>query len=139
MVGQDDLVFILGDVSFTDEATTHGILAQLPGQKVLIWGNHDKVIHNSHSLQTHFKVRKDYLRVQIDGHMVILFHYPIMEWANMHYGSFHFHGHIHGKPSGVVGRIWDVSLDTRPNGDMKLWGWDELLQIMMKQPIREHH
>lgn len=138
-VAQEDLVFILGDVSFADEATTHGILGQLPGQKVLVRGNHDKVINNSKSLQTHFIMMKDYLRVDIDSQMVVLFHYPIMEWANMHYGSFHFHGHIHGKPSGVDGRIWDVGIDTRPNGDMKLWGWEELRSIMLKQSIRSHH
>ena len=142
-VGQEDLVFMLGDVSFGDAAETHNILRQLPGQKILIWGNHDKVIRSDHSLQAHFYKMADYARISIDNQPVILFHYPIWEFDMMHRGAYHFHGHVHGSttthPPVIPGRVWDVSLDTRPDADMKLWSWEELDRMMKKLPIRTHH
>lgn len=41
-VRPDDIVYVLGDVSFTSEKRTTEILARLPGYKVLVRGNHDE-------------------------------------------------------------------------------------------------
>lgn len=138
-VGPDDLVFHLGDFSFGDAAETHSVLAQLPGQKILIWGNHDKVIRADRSLQAHFYKIADYARISIDGQVVVMFHFPIYEWDMMHRGGFHLFGHVHGNPMPIGGRCMDVGIDARPDGDMKLWSWDEVRQILLKKPIREHH
>jgi calcineurin-like phosphoesterase family protein len=41
-VGKDDIVYILGDVSFTSLERTLFVLSQLNGEKHLILGNHVK-------------------------------------------------------------------------------------------------
>lgn len=41
-VKPDHTVFVLGDFSFGNKEQTQGILRQLNGRKILIWGNHDQ-------------------------------------------------------------------------------------------------
>src|SRR4051794_5722547 len=41
MVGPEDMVFHLGDVIFSRAAEISGIMAGLPGRKILVRGNHD--------------------------------------------------------------------------------------------------
>jgi calcineurin-like phosphoesterase family protein len=42
-----------------------------------------------------------------------MFHYPIAEWNQMHRGAVHFHGHLHGTPSGIENyRALDVGMDS---------------------------
>jgi hypothetical protein len=33
----------------------------------------------------------------------------------------------------------DVGIDARPNGDMMLWDFDEIHEILVKRPIMTHH
>ena len=138
-VGQDDIVFCLGDFSFSEADRTRNIIDQLPGTKVLIYGNHDKVIKSNIDIQKRFFSIENYMRCNIDDTHVVLFHFPIAEWDMMHRGGFHFHGHVHGKDMKIPGRIFDVSPDTRPTPDLKLWEWPELKRMMEKLPINNHH
>lgn len=138
-VAPDDYVFILGDVSFVNEDRTLNILCQLPGKKILIKGNHDKTIINSSLLRAQFLYIKDYMSIVIDGHSIELFHYPIFEFNKQHRGAYHLYGHVHGKNIGMrEGRSMDVGIDTRPGGDMKLWSWEEIHDILSKKPILNH-
>ena len=75
----------------------------------------------------------DYLELTIKGAHVVLMHYPIAEFHRKHYGSFHIHGHSHGSFI-APGRYMDVGIDTRPNGDMKLWHWDEVYNFLSNKP-----
>lgn len=140
VVGRNDVVFFLGDFSFTDAQRTKEIIGRLNGQKHLIFGNHDKVIRGDKSIQNMFVSVQDYKRTSIDKQSIILLHYPMREWESMHHGSVHLFGHVHGnlmhKPHG---RSMDVGIDTRPNGDMKPWHWDEIWAIMKDKPVLEHH
>ena len=50
VTNNNDLVYILGDVSWYDDVKTASIVRQLRGKKVLILGNHDKGIKHQSSI-----------------------------------------------------------------------------------------
>lgn len=135
-VSDDDLIYCLGDFSFYKAAKTNEILRQLQGRKILIKGNHDHWIDDY--TRRHFESIHDYLKIVIDKRPVVLFHYPIAEWEQMHHGAFHLYGHVHGNLI-QDGRAMDVGIDTRNPGDMKPWLWDEVNQILLAREIKAHH
>ena len=148
-VAPEDTVYMLGDVFFCREPEAISIINQLPGNKGLIYGNHDKVIYNSPELQSKFVSIQDYAEIDVKGTRVVLFHFPIAEWNKMHRGAFHLFGHVHGGHDNhelvKTSRMMDVGIDARPDGEMPyhgemaLWGWDQIYNILSKRPIRKHH
>lgn len=50
-VQQNDTVYMLGDVFFCRAEDAIKIIKQLPGQKVLTYGNHDKAIRSNSELR----------------------------------------------------------------------------------------
>jgi calcineurin-like phosphoesterase family protein len=105
VVGPDDIVIYLGDLSFARKDDTdfvEGMLWGLNGTIHFVMGNHDdyRVIPKN----TRFESVQDYLEVRIahmlDGKRVeTLFccmHYPIYSWNKAHHGSYMIHGHCHG-------------------------------------------
>ena len=135
-VGENDRVYTLGDFSFLKSEKTVEIIKRLNGRLFLIKGNHDHWLNEENT--EYFEGIYDYKKITIDGKKVILFHYPIAEFENMHHGAYHFHGHTHGNYH-HSGRGFDVGIDNRPQKDMGLWSWDELVDIMEKKPILPHH
>lgn len=129
-VSDNDIVFILGDVSFARENVTTQCLSQLRGRLYLVTGNHDKGLL-PHRFE---RVYNNYTEVKIDNIDVVLCHYPIYEWNKMHYGSYHLFGHVHGKPIPVVGRLMDVGWDVK--GD--LFSWEQVVEQLENKPIRLH-
>jgi calcineurin-like phosphoesterase family protein len=112
-VGKKDKLFLLGDVSFASkiDAERH-FLSRLNGEKVLVEGNHDRNINKS----TYFreiKTRKNFnfSRGGVNIH-IVLDHYPIASWERKVYGSWHLHGHVHGKFVNS-GLSWDVGIDNK--------------------------
>lgn len=134
-VSPSDTVYHLGDVSFASDERTARILQQLNGTIHLVKGNHDKSAL-SQLCRDRFASIQQYLRVTIDRHTVVMFHYPIYEWDQMHRGAFHLYGHVHGGVE-IAGRAMDVGIDTRT--DMAPYSWDEVKQRLLAKPIREHH
>lgn len=121
-VQPNDIVFHLGDFSFGNLTFTKGVLEQLNGRKVLIYGNHDQVIRDNESAQEHFEACVDYLRVKIDGVTVILMHFPIFSWDCKGHGAYHLHGHTHAAYlNGMKGRFLDAGVDS--HGIEGLWSW----------------
>lgn len=137
-VQPEDTVYILGDVFFHKAVRALEIARALNGHKHLIVGNHDGVITATQELVAEFESVQPYLKVKIDGVDVIMFHYPIMEWDRMHYGSYHLFGHVHGKFT-HPGRAMDVGIDTRPNADASPWSWEEVQAYCSQRPILSHH
>lgn len=95
-VGEDDIVFNLGDVSFY----SNELIYQLNGIQYLIKGNHDRV--DGLRKMNHFEDIFDYKEIYVkdsDGYqdyqMMVLFHYPIYSWNKSGKGSWHLHGHCH--------------------------------------------
>lgn len=112
MVEPGDLVYILGDVAFMPATKAAEYMNRCNGDKILVEGNHDRKALKDPSFQRCFKEIHKYLDVNIDGTKVVMFHYPIAEWDQMHRGAVHFHGHLHGGTSGLEKfRAIDVGMD----------------------------
>ena len=100
VVGDNDEVYILGDVSFhRDPEDTFNILRQLNGRKYLILGNHDKQILKDSKLKEQFVWVKDYYKLTVNHTMLVMFHYPIQVWDCRHHGAIHLYGHVHSNVS----------------------------------------
>lgn len=108
-VAPTDTVYHLGDVSFGSVDNTITVLNRLNGKIHLIVGNHDpqkvKKLSRWSSVQ-------EYLTMNWWDTRIVMFHYPIEEWDGKHRGSYHFHGHCHGKLDNVIPRRYDVGVDS---------------------------
>ena len=95
VVTSKDNVYILGDFSYKSDPDKY--LSQLNGNKYLILGNHDSKIRNNKvgDLYPCFGWVKDYAEISDNNKRVIMFHYPICEWAGYFRDSIHLYGHIH--------------------------------------------
>lgn len=126
-VENSDDVYFLGDFSASrNEKYIRHIFNKLKGRKHLIIGNHDskQVLRlNWSSTPTHKKTVRDK-----EGRRIILSHYPERSWDRMYRGSFHLHGHTHGKLLGV-GRSTDVGVDA--------WGFAPVTAAEAIERMRE--
>ena len=113
LVDQDDLVLMLGDIAFLSAHNAAGYLNRLNGTKVLIIGNHDRHLLDHAIFRDCFHAIHEYLEFKHGGRDIVLFHFPILQWSKMHYGSIHFYGHLHNKLSGLEEyRARNVGMDT---------------------------
>ena len=96
VVGIDDDVYILGDISWYNSSKTIDIVKQLNGNKHLIIGNHDKKLLKNQELRNQFMEICDYKELHLDdGNLLVLSHYPIPCFNRHYYGSIHLYGHVH--------------------------------------------
>lgn len=107
VVGDDDIVYYLGDLAFARDELTKWFIYSLKGKINFILGNHDKMRdivklgrwENVHEYGTEINV-KDEDSIGSRGsngyQRIIMSHYPILSWNKAHYGSWHLHGHCHG-------------------------------------------
>ena len=131
-----DLVYILGDVAFMSGSDAGRTMRRLNGDKILIEGNHDRKTLLDQTFRSAFKEVHQYLQVNYDGHRIIMFHYPIWEWDQMHRGSIHFYGHVHGGPSGLEKyRALDVGMDA--TGEIVI-SMDYAIRRIKDNQIRGH-
>lgn len=131
-------VYHLGDFIFV--GTTKfpifvDIISKLNGKIHFIKGNHChrnfwKMVEDANL--PNIVLIDNYLELSIEKQQVILFHYPISNWNNMHYGSIMLHGHEHGAFK-REGKILDVGIDNHPN--FELFSWEEIKEIMDKKEI----
>lgn len=103
-VGENDIVFHLGDFAFADKSKWRQICNALNGEKYLIQGNHDR---NDDIPTECFTNVSDMLQVSIydeelEGYATfICTHYPLATWAGIQKGVMNNHGHIHSRPDGA--------------------------------------
>lgn len=135
-VSPDDLVYILGDVAFCNATKATQIMRSLTGRKILIAGNHDrKLIENSEFCKT-FQEIHVYLTINYNGTRVSMFHYPIHEWDQCHRGAVHFHGHVHGSPTGLERyRVRDAGMDATGKVVTLI---DDLIADALRGEIKTH-
>jgi len=101
-----------GDLAFCRADKAVHYMNRLNGSKILITGNHDaKLVRNHPEFLACFESTHNYLEIGYKDHRIVMFHFPIWEWDRMHHGAIHFHGHCHGRKTGIPGRIIDVSMD----------------------------
>jgi len=157
-VGQDDILFHLGDWSFNGFENIRKFRERINCKNVhLILGNHDHHIErNKENIQSIFSSVSQYLDLEVkwrpyhsklvaDSYTrFVLFHYPIASWNGMSDGVIHLHGHVHLSPQQRVanGKAMDVGVD---GNNMEPISMDEVLKIMSKQLIakltlpKDHH
>jgi calcineurin-like phosphoesterase family protein len=137
LIAPEDLVYILGDVAFMSGSEAGRTVARLNGTKILIEGNHDRKTLNDATFRKCFKEVHQYLRIVYNGTVVCMFHYPIAEWDQMHRGSVHLHGHLHGNTSGMEKyRCRDMGMDA--TGVIAI-SMEDAIVSAMKGEIKGHH
>lgn len=136
IVDPEDTVYILGDVAFLPAARAVQIMRQLNGTKILVEGNHDRKNLNDPVFRSCFKEVHKYLEVTYAGHLICMFHYPIFDHNGASRGSIMLHGHRHGNPTGLPGRIKDMGLDATGKIVSLL---DDVVAELSQIPHMYHH
>ena len=132
-----DHTYILGDVCFAPWEKAVNYLSRLNGTKTLVAGNHDKKLLKSQEFRDQFVEIRDYMDISVDGTKVVMFHYPIAEWDQMHRGAVHLHGHLHGDHSGLENyRARDVGMDATGMIVRKL---ESVVSEALRGAIKGHH
>lgn len=106
-VGENDVVFHLGDFSFYGAAKTKTILERLNGYIVFVKGNHDKTLDQIAGLEKHYM-----LEIRCDKTKVVMCHYAMRAWNQQGRGSVMLYGHSHGSMEDF-GRSTDVGWDAK--------------------------
>lgn len=136
VVKDGDTVYHLGDFAFADANRVDSILSSLNGNKVFIYGNHDKDMLDS-KVKRHFEFMAHYHELKHNGEMIVLFHYPIAEFNKCHRGSYHAHGHCHGNHKyASPRRVMDVGV---PCIGYKPINVDDFIKELIDNPVTEHH
>jgi calcineurin-like phosphoesterase family protein len=137
LIAPEDTVYILGDVAFMSGFNAALIMMRLNGSKILVEGNHDRKTLMDVNFRKEFKEVHKYLDINYNGTKVVMFHYPIAEWDQMHRGSVHLHGHLHGNTSGLENfRCRDMGMDA--TGVIAMSMEDAIASAMTGQ-IKSHH
>ena len=118
VVGQDDILIHLGDVSFNGFDQIREFYNRLVCKNIhLILGNHDMHIEkNRENIQDLFLSVSHYNTLEIGQFKFRLMHYPISSWDGLGKGVMHLHGHCH-LPTNLrfgKGQRMDVGMDGHP-------------------------
>jgi calcineurin-like phosphoesterase family protein len=154
VVGQDDILFHLGDWSFGGFEQTELFRNQIVCKNVhIITGNHDHHIESDkEGCQKLFSSVNKYLNLVVKWNVgtplmgeqrFALMHFPIASWDNMARGAIHLHGHVHFPADKRIGsgKMMDVGCDGNELYPIEM---SEILRLMNKQPIKsmftfDHH
>lgn len=146
VVGQDDILFHLGDWSFGGFEKIEEFRSRILCRNIhLILGNHDEHIRkNKGNVQMLFSSAFDYMNLDLrinkggnfEKYNLILMHYPISSWDGLSRGSIHLHGHVHLSPHNRVsqGRAMDVGMDGNNYYPISI---KEIINIMDKRPNKQ--
>lgn len=147
VVGEDDDVYHLGDVSLTNDEKTNKILQRLNGKIYLIKGNHEKSVLNKENNRKRFEWIKDYHELSIEtdefdfnvptrnkNQSIVMCHYAMRVWNRSHHQSIHLYGHSHDSldKEGMWGKSMDVGVDSayRILGSFRPFSYEEIKKIM---------
>jgi calcineurin-like phosphoesterase family protein len=122
-VGDDDVIYHLGDFTLKSRGFARRIFSRLRGHiKVLgLPWHHDKGwvpqqpgMSDLYSASGHaVEILPPLLVMRLEGvpcGVISLSHYPLGEWEAAYHGAWHLHGHSHGTHRGV-GALLDVGVD----------------------------
>ena len=137
LIAPEDTVYILGDVAFMSGSDAGRTVMRLNGTKILVEGNHDRKTLQDATFRNAFAEVHKYLDINYNGTKVVMFHYPIAEWDQMHRGSVHLHGHLHGGISGMEKyRCRDMGMDAT---GMIAITMEAAIASAIKGEIKSHH
>lgn len=133
-ITNDDIVYILGDISFGKLNETVDILVQLNGKKlILISGNHDNQLVRQESFRTCFSQIFPLLEIKVNGKDYTLCHYPMLSWNKSHINSYQLFGHLHSKWKGNNQQL-NVGMDCH---NLTPINFDDIPSLLSKLPDRE--
>ncbi len=153
-VGQDDILFHLGDWSFGGFEQIQKFRDQIVCKNIhIVTGNHDHHIENNReNCQSLFSSVNKYVELNVKWNVgtnlqneatFVLMHFPIASWNNMARGTIHLHGHVHFAPRLRVqaGKMMDVGVDGNALYPIEM---STILSMMRTQPIKsifnfDHH
>jgi calcineurin-like phosphoesterase family protein len=153
-VGQNDILFHLGDWSFGGFESIRQFRDRLVCKNIhLILGNHDQhIARNKDDVQEIFSSVHNMLDLIVkwnvgtptqDEAKFMLMHFPIASWDNLSRGVIHLHGHVHLPKHRRIGpgKMMDVGVDGNGLDPISL---QDVLKIMEAQPIKsimsfDHH
>jgi calcineurin-like phosphoesterase family protein len=153
VVGQDDILFHLGDWSFGGFESIEQFRNQIVCQNIhIVIGNHDHHIENNRgNCQNLFSSVNKYVELNVkwpvgpemyDANFVLM-HFPIASWNNMARGAIHLHGHVHFNPNVRLqeGKMMDVGCE---GNNLYPIDMSEVLSIMKNRPVKslfskDHH
>jgi calcineurin-like phosphoesterase family protein len=103
ITNNDDIYFI-GDFSYKG-GSPQRYLSQLKGKKHLVLGNHDGKIANNPDNQKYFVEIDKRIVLKDNDKMIVLEHFPLVEWEGYFRGSIHIYGHIHNNTTNQTYQI----------------------------------
>jgi calcineurin-like phosphoesterase family protein len=136
IVHHSDITYILGDVAFCNATKAVTFMKRLNGKKILIQGNHDYKLVKDPEFASCFEEIHLYHEIVFEKTKVCMFHYPIFDHNQSHHGSIMLHGHRHGTPHNIPGRIMDVGMDA--TGEI-VSNLSEVIKTLLKKPTQSHH
>ena len=153
VVGQNDVLFHLGDWSFGGFESIEQFRNQIVCQNVhIVTGNHDHHIQNNRGdCQNLFSSVNKYVELNVKWPVgpemheanFVLMHFPIASWNNMARGAIHLHGHVHFNPNVRLqeGKMMDVGCE---GNNLYPIDMSEVLSIMKNRPVKslfskDHH
>lgn len=118
-------IFILGDFCLGDRKMWKYFLSQLPGNKYLIQGNHDR--DNNIPRDLFVDVIPGFLNLEIKdpeigSQRITLCHYPMLSWYQSHCGSWQLYGHVHGRKLNTMTTQMDVGVDSNNFNPVSYFG-----------------
>ena len=154
MVGENDILFHLGDWSFGGFENIQEFRSRILCKNVhLILGNHDHHIErdkggvkdlfasvNHYAVLDIRKQEKD----ETKKYSFVVCHFPIASWDNMSAGKMHLHGHVHLSADKKIaeGRAMDVGMD---GNNMMPYSMEEVISLLKSRPVKrltlpsDHH
>jgi calcineurin-like phosphoesterase family protein len=126
VVGSGDLVYHLGDVAYRNSRSLTHYIERLNGRKVLIPGNHDIISPEIMTPGYFSAIFSGYHKMVFNGKTIVLCHYPMRSWEGSCHGTWHLHGHSHGKMA-PYGMSFDVGVDAH---NFMPWSFDEVVERM---------
>lgn len=148
VVGDDDEIWVLGDLAMGRIAETLPPVASLPGRKHLVPGNHDRCWPGSRRVRLHdeqmyvdvgFEIHPESVEFQLEEHSVVASHFPIAGDSQVEdrfvdhrpdvpAGGWLLHGHVHEKWT-TNGRQINVGVD--------VWGFRPVSETTLLGLMRE--
>ncbi len=149
VVGQDDILFHLGDWSFGGFEMIEQFRNRINCRNIhIILGNHDHHIERDREgIRGLFTSVNQYLELEVKGkdweQNYVLMHYPIISWNKMNDGVIHLHGHVHLSADRRIGKGKTMDVGVDGNGLNPLHTSD-IKRLMGNQPIKsgfefDHH
>lgn len=141
-VGATDTLYILGDFAWQNiEQYRRRINCE---NVYLIIGNHDRATKTGQPLERHDTFSGVYTlyryKTPLAERRITLCHYPMESWQGSAHGSWHLHGHSHGRPSGDLLRL-DVGVDCWDYGPVSIEGIVAILKAkaaLLKRDFCHH-